>query len=366
MFSFQHPRHCHHLAPFVIFAGFWQHHRKAFEKYILGGGSSVVQDFWKKMPPQPGMSEKQNWQETCVPLALHGHFWIFGHVQDKHLNTWPQIDRENQSRPQGRSVPGRWLSSSAVLFSFSKMLQQQVQPPKVFLHHLVDQVPCINSSVASHWQGLHKPHEVFTLKAPAQPGGDAWLWGINPHVAEEVVLWSVVEVGLAPGMTMPPQLGETLVIIKDEPLQGHPLISSEQKGFVLKHNSIHSAGEHHKTMHPSHWCIPGSPWPQYGLHSRKKPSDFYCLGCQAMKRIILDHLNSEVAQPAWCVVCFVVGAYVLPHRCNILCNGPWKQFFGHVGQTATNKVAVCAQAFCMHPIRTKKWQPPPWRQLWLE
>ena len=58
--------------PHILFSGLWQYHRKAFEKYILGGGPDVVKDFWAKMPPRPGMTEKNNWREKCVPLGLHG------------------------------------------------------------------------------------------------------------------------------------------------------------------------------------------------------------------------------------------------------------------------------------------------------
>ena len=56
--------------PHMLFAGLWKHHRKAFEKYILGGGASVVKDFWKTMPPRPGMTEKQNWQENVCHWIL--------------------------------------------------------------------------------------------------------------------------------------------------------------------------------------------------------------------------------------------------------------------------------------------------------
>ena len=69
--------------PHMLFAGLWKYHRKAFEKYILGGGASVVKDFWNKMPPRPGMSEKQNWQETCVPLALHGDGVAISNIRGK-------------------------------------------------------------------------------------------------------------------------------------------------------------------------------------------------------------------------------------------------------------------------------------------
>ena len=58
--------------PHVLFAGLWEHHRGAFDKFVLGGGPSEVKKFWATMPPRPGMETKTNWRECFVPLALHG------------------------------------------------------------------------------------------------------------------------------------------------------------------------------------------------------------------------------------------------------------------------------------------------------
>ena len=81
-------------------------------------------------------------------------------------------------------------------------------------------------------------------------------------MAEVVVFGSVVEVGVACRVKMPRQSGAALIEFKDEPLQGHPLLGIEDKGFVAKNNGIHLAGEQNKAMHPSHNGIPSSPRPE--------------------------------------------------------------------------------------------------------
>ena len=60
------------LWPHEIFAGLWSFHPGAFFHYILGDAADNVKQFWKAMPPRPGMTTRPNWRTHCIPLGLHG------------------------------------------------------------------------------------------------------------------------------------------------------------------------------------------------------------------------------------------------------------------------------------------------------
>ena len=69
--------------PHELFAALYQHHREAFNKYVLGGGPGEIKKFWEKMPPRPGMGTKRRWNEICIPLALHGDGVAVSNIRGK-------------------------------------------------------------------------------------------------------------------------------------------------------------------------------------------------------------------------------------------------------------------------------------------
>ena len=73
--------------PHELFAGIFQFHREAFDKYILGGGPQSVRAFWEKLPPRQGMQHKPNWRDRVVPLGLHGDGVSVSNVRGKGAKT---------------------------------------------------------------------------------------------------------------------------------------------------------------------------------------------------------------------------------------------------------------------------------------
>ena len=60
------------LWPHQLLAALWEFHPGAFRHYVLGGAAHHINEFWKVMPPRPGMAHRRDWRTKCVPIALHG------------------------------------------------------------------------------------------------------------------------------------------------------------------------------------------------------------------------------------------------------------------------------------------------------
>ena len=73
--------------PHELFAGLFHYHRKAFDKFILGGNSGCVREFWSRMPTRQGMTNTPNWRDQLVPLALHGDGVAVSNVRGKGSKT---------------------------------------------------------------------------------------------------------------------------------------------------------------------------------------------------------------------------------------------------------------------------------------
>ena len=69
--------------PHELFAGLYEHHRQAFDKYVLGGGVEVIRQFWDTMPARPGLEGRQRWRTLCIPIAIHGDGVAVSNVRGK-------------------------------------------------------------------------------------------------------------------------------------------------------------------------------------------------------------------------------------------------------------------------------------------
>ena len=73
--------------PHELFSGLFHHHPQAFKTFILGGGPSVVKDFWSQLPPRRGMEQRRQWRELCIPIGGHGDGVAISMVRGKASKT---------------------------------------------------------------------------------------------------------------------------------------------------------------------------------------------------------------------------------------------------------------------------------------
>ena len=127
--------------------------------------------------------------------------------------------------------------------------QKQVQSPKVFCYHFVNQLSWIDAAVASSAQSFNYGHKVLALKTKGRPRTNPRLCKEKTYVAQVVVLGRKVDVCFPVCMKEMGKSRQQLAILKDASSEALPLFHGQPVSLVFK-DVVKATGKQQEPMEP--------------------------------------------------------------------------------------------------------------------